>query len=577
MEAVADDRFGSRESRNTMRRLRHAVRTPIGQIVGYSELLQEEISASGRAEWVRDLERIRAAGLGLLALVDEILGGESSGGGESPRDGTDAFLARAGTGASTGWGEGARVLAVDDDPGNRALVERWLAAAGFEVATASDGPAALRRLADEPFDLVLLDVLMPGMSGLEVLKAIRREHPPARLPVILATALDGSEHVVEGLRLGANDHVTKPLDFPVVQARVETQLAVKRANDEVSRLAQHLEIRNAFVRKVFGRYVSDEVVDALLEDPDALDLRGESREVTVLTADLRGFSSLTAERAPSEVLTLLNHYLGAMSEVIQAHDGIIDDFFGDGIMAFFGAPVATPDHASQAVCCAVAMQLALREVNEALLRQGLPELEMGIGIDTGPVIVGSMGSEKRSKYGAIGTPLHMASRIESCTLGGEILISERVVTAAGATARIDSARDFHPKGFETALRVHRVAGIQGRADLQLPGVDETLVSLPDGLPVEIAPLEGKRVGHRTLRGVVHKLSMTAARLECEEHLAEMTDLRVVFAGGDRGVTGGCYAKVVSVDPGHPPVLTVRFTARPSRLIADLHRFLAGLG
>ncbi|MBS1107307.1 MAG: response regulator receiver protein, partial [Deltaproteobacteria bacterium] len=210
----------SREARNTMRRLRHAVRTPIGQIVGYSELLQEEAAAENHSDWVSDLERIRQAGLGLLALVDEILGGEPAHHAEeavgSPASAPASAVEKQRLGAA-----GARLLVVDDEPGNRDLLARRLEAVGYEVMAVSDGRSALQRIADQSFDLVLLDVMMPGMSGLEVLETIRREQPLTRLPVILATALDGTEHVVEGLRLGANDHVTKPLDFPVVQARVE--------------------------------------------------------------------------------------------------------------------------------------------------------------------------------------------------------------------------------------------------------------------------------------------------------------------------------------------------------------------
>jgi len=554
-----------------MRRLRHAVRTPIGQIVGYSELLQEDALAGGRGHWIGDLERIRQAGLDLLALVDRILGGEGENGGDAPLGIRPPTAARGRT-------PGARLLVVDDEPANRDLLSRRLAAEGYEVVAVADGHSALHRIAQGGLDAVLLDVVMPGMSGLEVLESIRREHEVTRLPVILATALDGSEHIVEGLRLGANDYVTKPLDLPTVQARIECQLAAKRAHDEISRLAQQLEIRNAFIRRVFGRYVSNEVVDALLEEPGALELGGETREVTVLVADLRGFSSLTAEREANEVLTLLNNYLGAMSEVIQAHHGIIDDFFGDGILAFFGAPIAHADHASRALRCAVSMQLALQDVNRRNESHGLPELEMGIGIDTGRVIVGSMGSERRSKYGAIGLPLNLASRIESCTLGGEILVSERVIEAARGEAVVDLVREIHPKGFETALRVHRVAGISGNDDLQLPSSQQRLAVLAQGLPVRLVPLEGKRVGDDEVPGLIRELSTSAARIECDEPLAEMTDVRVVFDGqGADGLRGACYAKVVSARDGEPPMLALRFTTRPARLIDDLRRLLAGLG
>jgi adenylate cyclase len=572
---MTEEPIGSQEPRNTMRRLRHAVRTPIGQIVGYCELLQEEVAAAGHDDWLSDLERIRQAGLGLLALMDEILGGEPvppKTARDLPSRGESSAAARAGLGP-----RGARLLVVDDEEANRDLLARRLAAAGYQVSTTGDGQAALRRIESEPIDLVLLDVLMPGTSGLEVLEAIRREHPPTQLPVILATALGGSDHVVEGLRLGANDYVTKPLDFPIVQARVETQLAAKRAHEQVAKLAQHLEIRNAFIRRVFGRYVSDEIVDALLEDPAALELRGESREVTVLTADLRGFSSLTAECSAIQVLTLLNHYLGAMSEVIQAHHGIIDDFFGDGILAFFGAPVSNPEHAAQAVRCAVAMQVRLRDVNRELRGKHLPPLEMGIGIDTGPVVVGSIGSEKRSKYGAIGLPLNLASRIESCTLGGEILISDRVLEGAQDVASIDLDREIHPKGFDMPLRVHRVVGIFGRDDLRLPPAEQSLVDLPEPLSVRIAPLEGKHVGERELRGWVRQLSLSAACIECEEPLAEGTDVRIAFPGGEAGRAGSCYAKVVASVAGDPSLLTARFTARPSSVIEHLRDLLARLG
>jgi adenylate cyclase len=571
---TADEPGKTAEARNTMRRLRHAARTPIGQIVGYSELLLEDVAASGREDWARDLERIRKAGLDLLALLDQILGGEPEAAVAAPDPpAPDPAAAAARERTAT---LGARLLVVDDDTANRDLLARRLAALGYEVTAVDDGASALRRIEAEPFDLVLLDVLMPNISGLEVLGAIRREHPPTVLPVILATALDSSGHVVEGLRLGANDYVTKPLDLPVVQARIEAQLGLKRAHEEIARLARHLEIRNAFIRRVFGRYVSDEIVDTLLEEPQALELRGESREVTVLVADLRGFSSLTAECTPTEVLTLLNHYLGAMAETIQEHGGTIDDFFGDGLLAFFGAPVAQPDHAVQAVRCAVVMQLALHRVNRTLRDRGLPLLEMGVGIDTGEVIVGSMGSERRSKYGAIGLPLNLASRIESCTLGGEILITDNVLAAVGDVAEVDQARLLHPKSFEEPLRVHRVVGVRGEASLRIPDVEQSLIRLPEALPVELALLEGKQVGGRVLRGRVRQLSVAAARIECEEALAEMTDVRLVFPEG-AGFAGACYAKVVSAREGDPPMLTARFTTRPSELIEAMRRFLADLG
>jgi adenylate cyclase len=263
-----------------------------------------------------------------------------------------------------------------------------------------------------------------------------------------------------------------------------------------------------------------------------------------------------------------------MSEVIESHEGIIDDFFGDGILAFFGAPVARPDHALLGVRCAVAMQLALRDVNRANRRQGLPEVEMGIGIATGEVIVGSMGSEKRSKYGAIGLPVNLASRIESCTLGGEILISDATREGTGDAACIDQTREVLPKGFETSLRIHRVVGLAGGEGLGLLEVESSLVELPRPVPVEVVLLDGKQVGRRTIPGALLQLSVSAARIECSEAIAEMTDLRLSFLSeGGEGLEGSCYAKVVSGSDG---ALTVRFTARPAALIERMRRLLAAV-
>jgi adenylate cyclase len=568
---VSEDRRG-REARNTMRHLKHELRTPIGQIIGYSELLQEEAAEAGHESSIPDLERIRQAALGLLQRVDEVLGGD----GPDPASHAPAAPIRSARVAAPGPAEpsGHRILVVDDDPANRDLLTRRLDREGHDTHAVADGPTALELLAKTSFDLVLLDVLMPGMSGLEVLSAIRRERTAGELPVILATALDGSEDIVEGLRLGASDHVTKPFDFPVVMARVQSQLELKRANDEIRSLARHLEIRNSFIRRLFGRYVSDQVVDTLLEEPDAIGLSGEIRRVTILVADLRGFSSITADREPVDVLAVLNNYLGTMSELIQEHGGTVDDFFGDGILAFFGAPVAHEDHTHRALHCAVAMQLAVTGVNQRNRSQGLPEIEMGIGIATGKVIVGSMGSERRAKYGAIGLPVNLASRIESFTLGGEVLIDEETYASLGAALHIAETREVHPKGFETALRIHRVAGLHGgeRIDADRTGGGLRVLTRP--IEVEIAPLEGKGVGDHAFRGQLRELSQLAGRVEADRAPPEMTDVRLSFLEEEAGGLGGsCYAKVVSIGEGGGR-FTLRFTAVPAELQRRIRALLA---
>ena len=183
---------------------------------------------------------------------------------------------------------------------------------------------------------------------------------------------------------------------------------VKRAMDEVQRLASALELRNGFIRRLFGRYVSDEVVSTLLESPSGLRLGGEKRTVTILMADLRGFSGMAERLPPEQVVSTLNNYLGAMTDIITAHQGTIDEFIGDAILALFGAPIARDDDARRAAACALEMQLAMPAVNERNRGLGLPDLQMGIAVNTGEVVVGNVGSHKRAKYGVVGSPVNLA-------------------------------------------------------------------------------------------------------------------------------------------------------------------------
>ena len=180
------------------------------------------------------------------------------------------------------------ILVVDDNELNRDLLTRRLAKKGFTTDAASDGFKALEWLANNHCDLVLLDIMMPGMSGIEVLKKVRETRNGTELPIIMATARDTREDIVGALSLGANDYVTKPLDFPVVLARVNAQLGMKRANDRIRQLVREVERRNDFIRSVFGRYLTDDIAETLLDSPEGLNMGGERREITILLADIRG-------------------------------------------------------------------------------------------------------------------------------------------------------------------------------------------------------------------------------------------------------------------------------------------------
>ena len=215
----------------------------------------------------------------------------------------------------------------------------------------------------------------------------------------------------------------------VAQGNLDITIPPPRSRDEVGRLTATFSTmleglrQRDFIRDTFGRYLSKEVVEELLESPDGLRLGGELREITLLVSDLRGFTSMAERLSPQEVIDFLNRYLERMVDIITRYDGTVDEFQGDGILAFFGAPLVGEDDPERAIACAIEMQMALQEINAERLELQLPELAMGIGINTGEVIVGNIGSEKRTKYGAVGSAINAAYRIESYTVGGQILIS----------------------------------------------------------------------------------------------------------------------------------------------------------
>ena len=346
-----------------------------------------------------------------------------------------------------------QLLVVDDNPMNRDMLSRRLQRKGFEVAVSEDGPAALAWLDEHPCDVVLLDIMMPGMSGIEVLERLRETRAPAALPIIMATAKDGRDDIVDALRRGANDYVTKPIDFPVVLARVETQLALKRAHEEVER-------HSRFMRRVFGRYLTDDIAETLLDHPEGLDLSGERREITILMADIRGFTSLAAQREPTEVVQLVNHFLSPMTDVIMRHGGTIDEFIGDAILALFGAPKPCDDHAERAVRCAIDMQREMARVNEQNRSVNLPDVQTGIGINTGEVVVGNIGSEQRAKYGVVGHAVNFTARIESFSEGGQILVSERTLAQCNGVARVVNEHRVRPKGFDADVTLSEITAAE---------------------------------------------------------------------------------------------------------------------
>lgn len=475
--------------------------------------------------------------------------------------------------------EGA-LLVVDDSEMNRDMLTRRLVRRGYTVAAAENGRQALDMIAAQPFDLIVLDIMMPGLSGLEVLEDLRQRHAPSVLPVIMATAKDQSEDIVLALKLGANDYVTKPLDFPVVLARVQTQLSLKRSIQEIQTLAAQLEQRNRFIRNIFGQYMSDDVVANLLACPTALELGGARRKVALLYSDLRGFTAMSEHLGPEEVVSLLNRYLGVMIDIIQQYRGMIEAFTADAIYVVFGVPVAEADDTERAVACAMAMQLAMEPLNRSLIEEGLTAVDMGIGIHTGEVVVGNFGSERRKKYGVIGNHANLAGRIESYTVGGQVLISEATYREVAALAQVGEPIELVAKGVATPVKVYDISGLGGPYNLFLPVSENRLRTLHEAIPLQYTVLIGKHITHVVHAGRLVKLSahggeVYADTLTAPVPVAPMDDVRMeLVARQGVSVAGHVYGKVTEVLTGPVSGFRVHFTSIPPGVTLFFQEVLA---
>ena len=216
---------------------------------------------------------------------------------------------------------------------------------------------------------------------------------------------------------------------------------------------------------MFGRYLSEEIVSSLLEDPDGLDLGGVQRKVSVLMADIRGFTTISEQLPPHRVVRLLNNYLGTMSEIIMKYNGTVDEFIGDAILAIFGAPITREDDSDRAIRCALEMQAAMSEINERNKSEDLPEISMGISINTGTVVAGNIGSEKRAKYGVVGHTVNQTARIEEYCAAGHILLSEATVDDCKAILSIGESRSIQAKGMLKAINIFELKDIVPEASV----------------------------------------------------------------------------------------------------------------
>jgi adenylate cyclase len=314
-----------------------------------------------------------------------------------------------------------------------------------------------------------------------------------------------------------------------------------------------LELQNRHVRSQFDRFVSKAVAGELLDNSQASQTSqaaSELRTVTVLMSDLRGFSLLGQDNPPALIVQLLNNYLDEMFQVIEHYGGTIDEVLGDAILVLFGAPLVRADHAEAAIACALAMQIAMEKVNQTNVQQGLPALEMGIGLCTGDVIAGTIGSRQRAKYGVVGPAVNLAARIESLSVGGEVLAAESTVRATAVPLRIDADHTVAVKGSQELLRVLTIGAIQGRHNLALPLISSQPQVLLQPLAVRYLILKGKQRQGSAQPAVVTHLSEREAWIVFEGDQPELFDDLVLIFPASSSSSGEVYGKVREQLSGH---------------------------
>lgn len=549
-------------------RIRHDMRNALGAVSGYAELILDELEEDDGldASGCTCLERLIRESGNLLVSIDQVTGSHDSeaqsgeGLGDLAGILESLTVGRADDEADITDG---RILIVDDHESNRVLLSHRIEQQGHDPHTAASGRIALDMMAEEPFDLVLLDLMMPDMNGFEVLKVMHETDELRNIPVIVVTGLNDHEGAVRCIEAGAQDYLTKPVNPVLLQARMRACLERKRWHDKESQYKRELERSYAFVRKVFGRYLSDEVVGQLLDDDDGLKVGGDMQRVTIMMTDLRGFTELSQGLNPVDVVSLLNIYLEEMSSIIVRYGGTIDEIIGDALLVLFGAPLAAPDDAERAIACALEMQMAMERVNQIADSRGLPAVEMGIGINSGDVVVGNIGSELRSKYAVVGHHVNLTGRIESFTVGRQILASEFTVAEVGESVRVGRQFEVDAKGLREPITLYEIIGIGAPFQLDLETQREPMRSLTSPLEVAFVELADKKLDGPQTRGRFEAVAADRALLTCERSLELMSNLRLNLRGcGDAG-QADFYAKVTDCREG--PVgsqYQVTFTSLP---------------
>lgn len=370
------------------------------------------------------------------------------------------------------------ILVVDDVADNVDILQMRLESQGYEVATAGDGVEALEKTRELLPDLVLLDIMMPRMDGIETVKRLKTDASLPFIPVILVTAKADATDVIAGLESGGDDYLTKPVDHASLSARVRAMLRIKALHDTVQAQAQRLEQQAAelaawnekLAERVAAqigeierigrlkRFLAPQIAESIVSSGGEAILESHRRDIVVLFCDMRGFTAFSETAEPEDVMAVLREYHGALGPLIRHYEGTLDRFTGDGLIVFFNDPLPCPDPALRAVRLAADMREAVGTLARSWAGRG-HEIGFGVGIAQGYATLGRIGFDDRFDYSAIGTVTNMAARLCAEAGNGQILVTQRVAAAVEGAAELQPLGDVALKGLSRPVTVLNVCGI----------------------------------------------------------------------------------------------------------------------
>jgi adenylate cyclase len=464
-----------------------AVRRALDEILARAGDLLADTSEWPNEDAVLDLLRIQSAARYALALVTHPQAMARLAGGQLPAATLEALTSEWAEPSeppeeNPRWSEDRTILVVDDDAANRDVLCRRLERLGYRVRTAANGREGLEVLRSGGVDLVLLDLMMPEMNGYEVLEACRGDDSLRDVPIIMISARDEIDDVVECIGLGAEDFLPKPFDPVLLEARVGASLEKKWLRDQersllatVQEQAATLAAWNAGLEarvaeqvaeierlSQLRRFLSPQVADLILSSGDKRVLESHRSNIAVLFCDLRGFTAFAEIAEPEEIMALLGGFHEAVGALIHRFEATVGFFAGDGLMVFFNDPIPCPNPAEEAVRLAVAMRDAMTELTSDWVRRGY-DVGFGIGVTLGYATLGQIGFEGRYDYGVIGSVVNLAARLCDQAGSGQILISRRAYTAVEEIVEAEDLGDLTLKGFHAPVPAFNVRAVKERA------------------------------------------------------------------------------------------------------------------